>query len=241
MDNTPISAIILANDNRQLYFRDQTGALRRAEYFSQPQQWQTFDARLPANARNNTPIAITPGFDFFATGDDVDDVNNVGILNSDQNDVTIFYINSTDHLDCVIQLIEPEPCQLPYWPYTSLPANTSHVSAMLLEFENTGLGLLLAYQDSSQNLVMLLRFANKTSSEWTWQQETKNIVSRLNGYHQEGVATVENAAACRVEPQSLLCRGTEFYTEYYFNLTSISEFGLLRGVRPRTVDLVASD
>ena len=226
MDNTPISAVTLPNDNRQLYFHDQTGALRRAEYFSLAQTWQTSDARLPANARNNTPIAITPGFGFQSTGDDV---NNVDIIKWTLQDVTLFYINSTHHLDCVIQDIESRPCEIPYWPYTSLPANTSHVSAMLLEFENTELGLLLAYQDSSQTLVMLLGFANKTSSGWTWQQETENIVSRLNGYHQEGVATVENAAACRVLPESLLCRATDDYHEYYFHLTSISGFGLSFG------------
>ena len=223
MDNTPISAVTLPNDNRQLYFHDQTGALRRAEYFSQAQLWQNSDARLPANARNNTPIAITPGFDYFPTGDDFQKVN---FFKSKQNDVTLFYINSTDHLDCVIQFTEPEPCHIPYWPYTSLPANTSHISAMLLEFENTELGLFLAYQDSSQTLVVLLGFANKTSLKWTWQQETEKIISYLNGDLEEGVETTKTAAACRVLPQSLLCRGTELYLRYDFVLTSISEFGL---------------
>lgn len=141
MDNAPISAVSLPSDNRQLYFHDQTGALRRAEYFSQAQLWQNSDARLPANARNNTPIAVTPGFEILATGSDF----HVAFFDkSNNNDVTLFYVNSTDHLDCVKQHTEPAPCEIPYWPYTSLPANTSHVSAMLLEFGNTELGLLLA-------------------------------------------------------------------------------------------------
>ena len=227
MDNTPISAVTLPNDNRQLYFHDQTGALRRAEYFSQAQTWQTFDARLPANARNNTPIAVTPGFNLGAFEGDF---HVYEFDKSDRNDVTLFYINSTDHLDCVIQFTEPEPCRIPYWPYTSLPANTSHISAMLLEFENTELGLLLAYQDSSQTLVVLLGFANKTSSKWTWQQETEKILSDLNDHLNKAThETVENAAACRILPQSLSYRGTEIYWEYKFVLTSISDFGLSDG------------
>ena len=228
MHNTPISAVTLPNDNRQLYFHDQTGALRRAEYISLAQLWQTSDARLPTNARNNTPIAITPGFDFAYGSDDFQYVTDS--IKTNQNDVTLFYINSTNHLDCVTQDIEPTTCRIPSWPYTSLPANASHVSAVLLEFENTELGLLLAYRDSSQNLVMLLGFANKTSSKWTWQQETEKIISHLNeSLIQEGVETIESTAACRVLPEFLLCRGTEVDREYYFNLTSISEFGLFPG------------
>lgn len=230
MDNTPLSAIILPNDNRQLYFRDQTGAIRRAEYFPQAQIWRTSDTRLPANARNNTPIAVIPGFEIFAFGSDPQDAYK--FIKSSQNDVILFYINSTDHLDCVKQHIGPAPCQLPYWPYTSLPADTSHVSASLLEFENTELGLLLAYQDSSQTLVMLLGFANQTSSKWTWQQETAKTISDLNEVLNKqgfGDEMVENTAACRVLPESLLCRNTESYTEYKFELTSISEVGLSRG------------
>ena len=200
MDNTPISAVILPNDNRHLYFEDHTGALRQAEYFSQAQSWQTFDVRLPANARNNTPIAITPGLDVLRNE------KYVYSLELKQNDVTLFYINSTDHLDCVTQDIEPAPCQIPSWPYSSLPANTSHISAMLLEFENTELGLFLAYPDSSQTLVVLLGFANKTSLKWTWQQETEKFTSYLNGDLEEGVETIKTAAACRVLPQSLLCQ-----------------------------------
>ncbi|KAI4222521.1 MAG: hypothetical protein L6R36_006089 [Xanthoria steineri] len=85
MDNTPISAVTLPNNNRHLYFPEQTGAIRQAAFSSSAQYWQTtIDARLPENARNNTPIAVMPT--------DLSEIS---------TDVVLLYVNSTDQLDCV--------------------------------------------------------------------------------------------------------------------------------------------
>ncbi len=58
MDNTSITVVTLPNSNRQVYFQEMTGALRRAVYSSQDRVWQaSADVRLNPGIKKNTPLA----------------------------------------------------------------------------------------------------------------------------------------------------------------------------------------
>ncbi|KAL8895324.1 MAG: hypothetical protein Q9207_008217, partial [Kuettlingeria erythrocarpa] len=62
MDNTSITVVTLPNSNRQIYFQERTGALRRAVYSSQARVWQaSADVRFNPGTKNNTPLAGVVG------------------------------------------------------------------------------------------------------------------------------------------------------------------------------------
>lgn len=62
MDNTSITVVTLPNSNRQVYFQERTGALRRAVYSSQARVWQaSADVRLNPGIKTNTPLAGVVG------------------------------------------------------------------------------------------------------------------------------------------------------------------------------------
>lgn len=61
MDDTSLAVVTLPNSDRQIYFQENTGALRRTNYSSQVGLWQTSDVpRLDIpGPRRNTPLAVS--------------------------------------------------------------------------------------------------------------------------------------------------------------------------------------
>lgn len=60
MDGTSLNAFVLRNGDRQVFFQENTGALRRANFSSQVGLWKSADVLsqgIPP-ARNNTPLSV---------------------------------------------------------------------------------------------------------------------------------------------------------------------------------------
>ncbi|KAL8671110.1 MAG: hypothetical protein Q9168_004379 [Polycauliona sp. 1 TL-2023] len=176
MENTYISAITLPNMNRHIYFREQTGAIRRALYSPQANIWQTaIDPETLPNTRNASPIALTTGLS----------IGNVFFSGAENdNDVTLFYINSTNQLACMDWGLDAgfSPCSVPFWPNTSVTPDSNQLSAASLMTPQEERGLLLIYQSTEHRSVVLLGYTNKTLSapgapQWTWRDATEGIKS----------------------------------------------------------------
>ncbi|KAL8872963.1 MAG: hypothetical protein Q9174_001497 [Haloplaca sp. 1 TL-2023] len=185
MDDTPISVIKLPDNNRHLYFREKTGAIRRAVYSPSTQVWQTsIDARLLVNARAGTPIAITPHF-LFDRGQQT--IRRDGISDI-PNNANIFYVNSTGQLDCIEwhESSNEVGCGIPYWPQVSVSPDLEHILAGLRDWDDDELGLLLSFQNPTGDLVSMLGSTNTTEDPiWTWQNRTDTFArsQRSDGYN----------------------------------------------------------
>ncbi|KAL8883364.1 MAG: hypothetical protein Q9215_008263 [Flavoplaca cf. flavocitrina] len=170
MQNTPISAVTLNNTNRHLYFREQTGAVRRAIYVAQAQRWLVdVDARPLSNAKNDAPIAVVP-------------------LPDEYDDVALLYVNSTNQLDCADWEGRKggplDGCSwILHWPITNVAPESIPISAAVLKSYEGEKALLLTYQNTTQKNntqkpVLLLGYYNKSTDsfpEWTWQDETDKL------------------------------------------------------------------
>ena len=165
MQNTPISAVTLNNTNRHLFFREQTGAVRRAIYVAQAQRWLVdVDARPLSNAKNDAPIAVVP-------------------LPDEYDDVALLYVNSTNQPDCADwegRKGDPlDGCSwIPHWPVTYVAPESIPISAAVLKTNEGEKALLLTYQNTTQKPVLLLGYYNKSTHlfpEWTWQDETEKL------------------------------------------------------------------
>ncbi|KAL8856787.1 MAG: hypothetical protein Q9178_006624 [Gyalolechia marmorata] len=168
MQNTPISAVTLNNTNRHLYFKEQTGAVRRAIYVAQADRWVVdVDARPLSNAKNDAPIAVVPT-----------------PLNADK-DVALFYVNSANQLDCADwrgRKGDPlDGCDwIPRWPVNVAPESIP-ISVAALRSNESDRALLLTYQNTTQKPVLLLGYYKFRSTdkflEWTWQDETEKLAT----------------------------------------------------------------
>ena len=60
LNDTSLAAVSLANGDRQLFFQDNTGLIRRAYYTASNSEWST-ESSLSINttAKNYTPLAVT--------------------------------------------------------------------------------------------------------------------------------------------------------------------------------------
>lgn len=209
MDNTPISAVTLPNNNRHLYFREQTGAIRQAAFSSSAQYWQTtIDARLPENARNNTPIAVMPT--------DLSEIS---------TDVVLLYVNSTDQLDCVEwQTSDLEPCASITLPLIPVSPDSSHISAGHYDFNDGGEGILLTYQNYSRDTVLLLGHVKIGYKRWTWQDETEQLPTCSGDDCPYG-----NSTTCSMQSSTIFClQGTNLHM-CPANFTSANKFNLVCG------------
>lgn len=233
MDNTPISAVTLPNNSRHLYFHERDGAIRRVVFSSSAQQWQTprsYDEAqiLYANRRNNTPTAVIPGFKLYPF---------LGYPHlsfkrpADLNDVVLFYVNSTGQLECMGWGAEGSSrdsgCMVEPGPFGLLPSvaqDSSHISAGLYDFKDGGLGLLLTYQNSSRDLVMMLGYVNPgDDTRWIWQDETKQlpVCSTDDTACQYG-----KTLACHMQSDTIFCVQEKGFSYSSTNFTSGNKFHL---------------
>ncbi|KAL8910421.1 MAG: hypothetical protein Q9171_004259 [Xanthocarpia ochracea] len=171
MQNTPISAVTLNNTDRHLYFREQTGAVRRAIYVAQAERWVVdVDARPLTNAKNDAPIAVVPTpYDQLL-----------------YEDVILLYVNSTNQLDCADwEGRKGDPLHgcymIPHWPVSNVAPESIPFSAAVLKSNESEQALLLTYQNTTQKPVLLLGYYKNqftdTSHEWTWQDETEKLAT----------------------------------------------------------------
>ena len=242
MDNTPISAVTLPNNNRHLYFHERDGAIRRVVFSSSAQQWQTprsyDDAQILEDYRNNTPIAVIPGFELNPRWDyPLRSFRRPANL----NDVVLFFVNSTGQLECVGWKVDGSSgdsgCDRePLGLLPSVAQDSSHFSAGLYDFKDGGLGLLLTYQNSSRDLVMMLGYVNPgDDTRWIWQDETKQLpVCSIN----DTACQYGKTLACHMQSDTIFCvQENRFsYSSTYF--TSGNKFRLEWSKPFRTIPLV---
>ncbi|KAL8773389.1 MAG: hypothetical protein Q9209_001783 [Squamulea sp. 1 TL-2023] len=224
MMNTPIAATTLSNGNRHLYFQDMTGAFRRAIYSSQAKLWQSaIDAQLPSDSMNNTSLAGVTGLNIVTSdsGSDFSDADPTSI-----NTVTLFYINSTNHLSCIDwgQSDSPSCSIAKLLPKTSVAPEAHQISAMILMSDQGQKGILLTYQDSSQRPVIMLGFAEAIGnySNWTWRNETGKLTTDRN-------STITACSAgwryeFSAEKFFIYCFGASLYDKHYEELNFDVEF-----------------
>lgn len=158
MFNTSFAAVTRPGGNREVYFQERTGALRRALYSSQVNMWHTStDQRLPANARNNTPLVA-----FY----------------HDMDRLFLFYVASeTNFLKCVDWF--GDDCYLSL-PDLIVATDSQDLSVSFIDDWNNNSSafspsIVLTYQDSSQDLVVVLGTTNETVDDWKWYYETDNF------------------------------------------------------------------
>ena len=160
-----MAAITLPNGNREVYFQENTGALRRAVYSSQANLWHTStDESFPVNARNNTPLAA---------------VN----LGTDGNSTALIYVLSENNtLYCAIWDFSGEPCQ-PNLPDFVVAPESRQVSISSLFSGDSLQILLLIFEEPSGNLAFMLGSLVGSvgslvgSVVWTWRNETDQLTS----------------------------------------------------------------
>ena len=106
----------------------------------------------------------------------------------------------------------------------SVAQDSSHISAGLYEFKDGGLGLLLSYQNSSRDLVMMLGYVNPgDDARWIWQDETKQlpVCSTDDTACQYG-----KTMACSMLSDTVLCLQERGFSTSSTNFTSGSKFRL---------------
>lgn len=94
--------------------------------------------------------------------------------------VTLFYVNTTNHLNCVDWgQSRASNCSLSILPNSTIAPDSRHISAAILVSDKDQRGLLLTYQDSSQRPVILLGFVETPVDprKWTWQNETGKLIA----------------------------------------------------------------
>lgn len=154
---------------------------------------------------------MTPGFEFGSSTE----APHLEFKRPDNlNDVVLFYVNSTDQLECVgWQTDDLSGCAGLTDLLPSVSQNSSHISAGLYDFNDGGLGLLLTYQNSSRDLVMMLGYVNSSDySGWTWQDKTGQLCSAEEPGCPDPEATTcsiqcpnPKATTCSLQSGTILC------------------------------------
>ncbi|KAL8992271.1 MAG: hypothetical protein Q9169_007231 [Polycauliona sp. 2 TL-2023] len=122
------------------------------------------------------------------------------------SDVTMFYVNSTNQLDCVdweSWHVKFWPCVVPYWPVITVALEANPISATILNSTEGEPGLLLVYQNATHHPAMLLGYIDTDTWEWTWRDETDQLSANIQDLmlkeSTEGISLVDSSA---VEPFS---------------------------------------
>ncbi|KAL8853050.1 MAG: hypothetical protein Q9221_002080 [Calogaya cf. arnoldii] len=218
MDDTAIAAVTLPNGNRQVFFQEESGKLRRALYSSQAGIWQTStdpqmvqSSPLIEDAKNNTPLAA-------ATWRNIENGNDI---------VSLFYVSRENNtLKCIDwELDGTGPCAT-WFPEITLAPDSPQISATWLMKNNSHRScLLLIYQEPSQNLVVFRAdrtLAGHTPS-YTWFNETDRFNSALTKDRRTqypvddlpGPSLADSCIAVSLSDQNLSKR--YFYLNCYFD------------------------
>ncbi|KAL8852602.1 MAG: hypothetical protein Q9221_002482 [Calogaya cf. arnoldii] len=169
MANTSLNAFVLRNGDRQVYFQENTGAVRRANYSSQVGLWKSSSVQSLgiSAAKNNTPLAA----------------HYIETLGDNNGTVYIFFVSSTnDTLICANfnGTSDPRPC--PTWldlPTIAIASDSLQISVAPLTNQYSAFtGLLLVYEGPSKELVVMLRFVNRANDGF-WRDETKKFNAAL--------------------------------------------------------------
>ncbi|KAL8843770.1 MAG: hypothetical protein Q9176_001732 [Flavoplaca citrina] len=184
MTNTSFTALAFRDGQRFVYFQEATRALRRATFDPTDEVWGvSTDTRLDANARNNTPLAgvVYPG-----------------------SDHTLFYVNQDNNIDC-IEFSVSEPfnggCSIREnsvdFPSNAVSGETTQVSATMLMPAGVSPGLLLAYQEPSGKISVILGYQQGAQKKlWSWVNVTDQFDSLLSTSGSKEISEGRMAAAC---------------------------------------------
>ncbi|KAL8655051.1 MAG: hypothetical protein Q9226_003192 [Calogaya cf. arnoldii] len=182
MANTSLNAFVLRNGDRQVYFQENTGAIRRANYSSQVGLWKSSSVQSLgiSAAKNNTPLAV----------------HYIETLGDNNGTVYIFFVSSTnDTLICANfkGTSDPRPC--PTWldlPTVAIASDSLQISVSPLTNQYSAFtGVLLVYEGPSKELVVMLRFVNRANDGF-WRDETEKFNAALENDGHTG-AQITNA------------------------------------------------
>ncbi|CAL8575068.1 hypothetical protein XPA_001013 [Xanthoria parietina] len=185
MDDTSLAVVTLPNSDRQIYFQENTGALRRTNYSSQVGLWQTSDVpRLDIpGPRRNTPLAVSY------------------IERSGEGDGTVYLIfvsSANDTLECLSLNVTTNhggPCS--DWSgiqsLAAVSASTQLSAISLTTKSSPFTGLLMVYEDFSNKLAILLYFASRRGDH-IWRDETGKFNAALSS---NGHAGAQVSTACK--------------------------------------------
>lgn len=189
MDNTSIAAVTLPNENRHVYFQESTGAFRRAIYSSQAKIWQaSADAQVVPDAKNNTPLAGI--FDNRVVS--ISPPNFIRCNLRYTQSVYLFYVNADHRLRCVAwaQTYFDMFCP-PLEDHQNLTVaqESRHISATLAKADFSQPCIILTYQNSSGELIIMLGNTTKTApgydGPWNWS----NVPFRWELYPKAQIVT----------------------------------------------------
>ncbi|KAL8915805.1 MAG: hypothetical protein Q9208_008833 [Pyrenodesmia sp. 3 TL-2023] len=184
VNNTPLAAITLPNGNRHIFFQERTGNFRRAIFSSRAKIWRaSIDAGLPFYPKNTPALAVVPGLNKTERGD--------------ETAVTLFYVHPEKHtIECVDwgHSSSAECTLLADLPNNSVAPDSQQIFVAVLAAGDYHQSLLLTYQHSSHNLVMMQGYTyHRNNPKWYWRNETDKFNSKMSGYLPQGPHVV---AAC---------------------------------------------
>ncbi|KAL8976781.1 MAG: hypothetical protein Q9205_007285, partial [Flavoplaca limonia] len=204
MDDTSLNAFVLRNGDRQVFFQENTGALRRANFSSQVGLWKSADVLsqgIPA-ARNNTPLSV----------------NYIETSGDSNGTVYVFYASAAnDTLICAnlnTTTSNSRPC--PDWldlPVIAIAPDSFQLTAVTLTNRDSAFtGLLLVYEDSPQGLVVMLRFVERDVDGF-WRDETSKFNAALENDGHAGAQITNSCKAISIEDTSPIAN---LYSMYCF-------------------------
>ncbi|KAL8889517.1 MAG: hypothetical protein Q9215_003214 [Flavoplaca cf. flavocitrina] len=204
MDDTSLNAFVLRNGDRQVFFQENTGALRRANFSSQVGLWKSADVLSQGipTARNNTPLSV----------------NYIETSGDSNGTVYVFYASAAnDTLICAnlnTTTSNSRPC--PDWldlPVIAIAPDSFQLTAVTLTNRDSAFtGLLLVYEDSPQGLVVMLRFVERDVDGF-WRDETSKFNAALENDGHAGAQITNSCKAISIEDTSPIAN---LYSMYCF-------------------------
>ena len=200
MDNTSIAAATLPNGDRNVFFQENSGAVRRTLYSIEENVWQApVSMRIASDAKNNTPLAAMTFWPLSIEAD----VGNASRLYFSKltllQAVALFYVSGSNTLSCVGWVRgKPQNCEfLEAFPKIPVAPDSRQISATVLSASGKGMsgsfslgtkGILITYQDPAQRLSFLCfspgplsRDSKSSKPPWSMRNLTFDFNSGLQG------------------------------------------------------------
>ncbi|KAL8672108.1 MAG: hypothetical protein Q9168_003414 [Polycauliona sp. 1 TL-2023] len=172
MSNTSLDGIVLRNRDHQVYFQENTGALRRAKYSLEIELWQSSGVLgLQTPAKNNTPLAV----------------RFIEVSGATDGTTYVFYVSSTnDRLICANFNVTSDSQPCPDWldlPTIAIAPESVQIAVTQLTNKYTAFtGLLLVYEEPSSVTVVMFRFVGANTSFWRDETNTFNAALENDGH-----------------------------------------------------------
>ncbi|KAL9037531.1 MAG: hypothetical protein Q9180_003664 [Flavoplaca navasiana] len=174
-DDTAIAAVTLSNGNRQVFFQEESGYIRRALYSAEAGIWQTSINSNPRSADLTTSILFAKKSTPLAAAVMREDSSGI-------ETVSLFYVGRHDnHLSCLDWQPNGEHslCLIDL-RQSLLAADSRQISATWITNNGNSQCVLLIYPDPSQKLNILRLSLNQTDYSHKEFNETAKFNSLLN-------------------------------------------------------------